>query len=91
MSDLRDVDIAVVGAGVAGMACALGLSQQGLRVALIGPRVVPHAPSTAAPYDARIYAVAPATIELLQRLSVWNRVDATRASPVERMRVFGDR
>ena len=91
MSDLRDVDIAVVGAGVAGMACALGLSQQGLRVALIGPRVVPHAASTAAPFDARIYAVAPATVELLQRLSVWNRIEATGATPVERMRVFGDR
>jgi len=91
MSDVRDVDIAVVGAGVAGMACALGLSQQGLRVALIGPHVVPHAASTAPPYDARIYAVAPATVELLQRLSVWNRIDATRATPVERMRVFGDR
>ncbi|HSQ10695.1 MAG TPA: FAD-dependent monooxygenase [Burkholderiaceae bacterium] len=91
MSDVREVAIAVVGAGVAGMACALGLSQQGLRVALSGPRIVPHAASTAAPYDARIYAVAPATVELLQRLSVWNRIDATRATPVERMRVFGDR
>jgi 2-octaprenylphenol hydroxylase len=91
MSDEQEVDVAVVGAGVAGMVCALGLSQQGLRVALIGPRVVPHVATTAAPYDARIYAVAPATVELLQRLSVWNRVDATRATPVERMRVFGDR
>jgi 2-polyprenylphenol 6-hydroxylase len=91
MSDEQDVDIAVVGAGVAGMACALGLSQQGLRVALIGPRVLPHVASPAAPFDARIFAVAPATVELLQRLSVWNRVDATRATPVERMRVFGDR
>ena len=68
-----------------------GLSQQGLRVALIGPRVLPHVASPAAPYDARIYAVAPATVELLQRLSVWNRIDTTRATPVERMRVFGDR
>ena len=62
MNDVRDVDVAVVGAGVAGMACALGLSQQGLRVELIGPRVVPHVESPAAPYDARIYAVAPTTV-----------------------------
>ena len=48
-----------------------------------------HPPT--APFDARIYAVAPATVELLQRLSVWNRIDTTRATPVERMRVFGDR
>lgn len=91
MTEAHEFDVAVVGAGVAGMACALGLAQQGLRVALAGPRVRPHAPSVAAPFDARIYAVAPATVELLQRLSVWNRIDAARATPVERMRVFGDR
>jgi ubiquinone biosynthesis UbiH/UbiF/VisC/COQ6 family hydroxylase len=91
MAQERSFDIAVVGAGIAGMACALGLSQQGLRVALIGPRAKAHAPSAAAPFDGRIYAIAPATIDLLQALGVWNRIDATRATAVERMRVFGDR
>ena len=88
---LPDRDAAVVGAGVAGLACALGLAQQGLRVALIGPRARMHQPTTAAPFDVRIYAVAPATVELLEQLAVWKRVDAARVSPVERMRVFGDR
>lgn len=91
MSDPRDFDVAVVGAGLAGMACALGLSQQGLQVALVGPRMKAYLPTTTAPFDARIYAVAPATVDFLQRLSVWNRIDAARVSPVERMRVFGDR
>jgi ubiquinone biosynthesis UbiH/UbiF/VisC/COQ6 family hydroxylase len=91
MAQERSFDIAVVGAGIAGMACALGLSQQGLRVALIGPRVKAHGASAAAPFDGRIYAIAPATIDLLQALGVWNRIDATRATAVERMRVFGDR
>lgn len=88
---LPNKDVAVVGAGVAGLACALGLAQQGLRVALIGPRARMHQPTAAAPFDVRIYAVAPATIELLEQLAVWKRVDAKRTSPVERMRVFGDR
>lgn len=91
MAREQSFDIAVVGAGVAGMATALGLSQQGLRVALIGPRAKAHVASAAEPFDGRIYAIAPATIELLQALGVWNRVDATRATAVERMRVFGDR
>lgn len=73
------------------MACALGLSQQGQRVALIGPRAKAHIPSAAEPFDGRIYAIAPATIDLLQTLGVWNRIDGARATAVERMRVFGDR
>lgn len=84
-------EVAVVGAGVAGMACALGLAQQGLRVALIGPRTEPHRSSEAEPFDARVYAVAPATATLLQRIGVWNRVDAARTCDVERMLVRGDR
>jgi len=89
MNPLR-FDVAVVGPGVAGLATALGLAQQGLKVALIGPRARIHQPSPAAPYDARIYALAPGSAALLERLGVWGRVDADRVCPVERMRVFGD-
>jgi ubiquinone biosynthesis UbiH/UbiF/VisC/COQ6 family hydroxylase len=88
---LHQPDVAVIGAGVAGLAAALGLAQQGLRIALVGARVRTHQPTEAAPFDARIYAVAPATVDLLEHLAVWKRVDASRIAPVERMRVFGDR
>jgi 2-polyprenylphenol 6-hydroxylase len=84
------IDAAVVGAGVAGLAAALGLSQLGLRVALIGPPARRFSASADSPFDARIYALAPATIDLLTRLKVWPQVDARRAQPVSRMRVFGD-
>jgi ubiquinone biosynthesis UbiH/UbiF/VisC/COQ6 family hydroxylase len=83
-------DVAVVGAGVAGLAAALGFAQQGLSVALVGPRARPHRPTDAAPFDARIYALAPASSALLERLGVWARIDGTRVCRVERMRVFGD-
>lgn len=89
MDSLR-FDVAVVGPGVAGLATALGLAQQGLKVALIGPRPRTHQPSPDVPYDARIYALAPGSAALLERLGVWGRVDADRVRPVERMRVFGD-
>jgi ubiquinone biosynthesis UbiH/UbiF/VisC/COQ6 family hydroxylase len=89
MEPLR-FDAAVVGPGVAGLATALGLAQQGLKVALIGPRPRIHQPSPEAPWDARIYALAPGSAALLERLGVWGRVDAERVCPVERMRVFGD-
>lgn len=83
-------DVAVVGAGVVGLAAAVGCALQGLRVALIGPALRMHAPSAAAPFDARIYAIAPGAAALLARLGVWNKIDAARVCRVERMRVFGD-
>jgi ubiquinone biosynthesis UbiH/UbiF/VisC/COQ6 family hydroxylase len=83
-------DVAVVGPGVAGLATALGLAQQGFKVGLIGPRPRVHRPTDEAPFDARIYALAPGSAALLERLGVWGRVDAGRICPVERMRVFGD-
>jgi len=89
MDSLR-FDVAVVGPGVAGLATALGLAQQGLKVALVGPRARIQQPAPEAPWDARIYALAPGSAALLERLGVWGRVDADRVCPVERMRVFGD-
>ena len=84
------IDVAVIGAGAAGLAAALGLSQQGLKVALIGPPTRRFIPSDNLPYDVRIYALAPATIDLLARLKVWPQIDGRRVQPVSRMRVFGD-
>jgi 2-polyprenylphenol 6-hydroxylase len=89
MDTLR-FDVAVVGPGVAGLATALGFAQQGLKVGLIGPRPRIHRPTDDAPFDARIYALAPGSAALLERLGVWGRVDGGRVCPVERMRVFGD-
>jgi 2-octaprenylphenol hydroxylase len=83
-------DVAVVGAGVAGLAVALGAAQLGLRTALVGPRVPAHQPDAGAPFDARIYAIAPSSVALLERLKVWPAVDASHVQPVQRMRVFGD-
>lgn len=81
-------DVAVIGTGVAGLAAALGLSQLGLRVTLIGPPPRVGPPSAA--FDARIYALAPASVRLLEQLRAWGQVDAARVQPVQRMRVFGD-
>ena len=83
-------DVVVVGAGVAGMAAALGLAQSGLQVTLAGPAPHLFARSATAPFDERIYALAPSSIALFGRLRVWPHVDAARMQAVTRMRVFGD-
>jgi ubiquinone biosynthesis UbiH/UbiF/VisC/COQ6 family hydroxylase len=85
-----DVDVAVVGTGVAGLATALGAAQLGLKVALVGPDARAFAPGESVPFDARIYALAPSAVNLLERLKVWPQMDAARVQMVARMRVFGD-
>jgi ubiquinone biosynthesis UbiH/UbiF/VisC/COQ6 family hydroxylase len=85
-----DFDVTVAGTGVAGLAAALGCAQAGLRVALLGPAPRAFAPGPEQPFDARIYAIAPGTVEFLERLRIWPQVDAARLQPVARMRIFGD-
>ena len=88
MNARPDFDLAVVGSGVAGLATALGAAQQGLRVALIGPRPALR-PATDS-FDLRIYAVSPGSVALLDRLGVWARLPAGRLQAVSRMRVYAD-
>jgi len=83
-------DVAIVGTGIPGLAAALGLAQQGLAVALIGPPAKLYVPTPQAPFDPRVYAVSPASVALLERLGVWASIDPQRFCPIERMRVFGD-
>lgn len=80
----------MIGAGVSGLAAALGFAQTGLQVCLIGPAARSFVPAPGAPFDERIYALAPAALELLGRLRVWPQVAAARVQSVARMRVFGD-
>ncbi|MFM2447219.1 MAG: hypothetical protein RI936_1666 [Pseudomonadota bacterium] len=88
MDSRPDFDLAVVGSGAAGLATALGAAQQGVRVALIGPRPALR-PATDG-FDLRIYAVSPASVRLLDRLGVWQRVPPARLQAVSRMRVYSD-
>ena len=83
-------DVAVVGAGVVGLAAALGCAQRGLRVALIGPVPRLRVPSAEAPFDPRIYALAGASIQLLEDVRAWPQVDRGRIQPVVRMQIEGD-
>lgn len=82
----RRVEVAVVGGGIVGAACALALSRQGLQVALI-EAAEPPAWSADAP-DPRVYAFAPDNAALLGTLEVWQSVLDARVQPYRRMRVW---
>ena len=83
----RDLhDVAVVGGGVVGAACALALAGQGLDVCLL--EAAQPAPWSAADPDLRVYALAPDNAALLDALDAWCPVRATRAQPYRRMQVW---
>jgi len=79
-------DVAVVGGGVVGAACALALSRLDLDVVLIeANEPAPWDPATP---DLRVYAFAPDSAALLDGLDAWRDVCAARAQPYRRMRVW---
>jgi 2-octaprenyl-3-methyl-6-methoxy-1,4-benzoquinol hydroxylase len=91
MSRRRRLDVAVVGGGVVGSACALALSGLGLEVALVEGVAAPR--WQAAQPDLRVYAFAADNVALLEAMpfkgdSVWRDIRASRAQAYRRMRVW---
>ena len=82
----KRLDAAVAGAGIVGAALALGLWQRGLRVAVV-EAAMPPAWRADAP-DLRVYAIAPDSEALLERLGVWPAVRAARAQPYRAMEIW---
>ncbi|KMJ46245.1 2-octaprenyl-3-methyl-6-methoxy-1,4-benzoquinol hydroxylase [Xenorhabdus khoisanae] len=80
-------DILVVGAGMIGAATALGLAQEGWRVALLE-----HQPP--APYDAgsepdiRVSAISCASVDLLKQLGAWKNVLQMRSAPYRKLETW---
>lgn len=86
MARPRRPDVAVVGGGVVGAACALALSRLDLDVLLV--EGVEPAPWTPAVPDLRVYAFAPDSAALLQQFDAWRSICEARAQPYRRMRVW---
>lgn len=80
-------DIAVVGGGPVGVVAALALRDAGFSVVMVERGKAPAAFDVAR-YDSRVYAIAPASAQLLERLGVWPSIAAARVSPYTRMQVW---
>ncbi|MYE24542.1 MAG: FAD-dependent oxidoreductase [Gammaproteobacteria bacterium] len=83
-STAKTHDVAVVGAGIVGLAAALGLAQRGLQVALL-ERAAPERVRSALGFDPRTVALAPPAVTLLKHLGVW---DDAGAAAIDRMEVW---
>ena len=82
-------DALVIGRGAIGASAALGLARAGLRVGLVGPAQSPaRTPPSPDRWDPRVFAISPASRAMLERLRVWDALDAARVAPVYDMRIY---
>ncbi len=81
-------DIAIVGAGVVGLAAALMAAKHGLQVAIIEAHT-PKVWKSDVP-DLRVYALALDNQHFLTQLGVWSNIQAKRANPYTGMTVFDE-
>ena len=87
MNRRKDIDVIVVGAGIAGSSMALGLVREGFEVALIEARP-PPAWQASDEVDARVVALAADAVALFAELGVWDDVVSARASAYRCMKVW---
>lgn len=78
--DVIQKDMIVVGGGMVGAACALGLGKQGHQVQLIEHAPLPQFQPNS-PYDLRISAISVASVNLLKQLGAWQYIENTRICP----------
>ncbi|OZB12382.1 MAG: ubiquinone biosynthesis protein UbiH, partial [Marinobacter sp. 34-60-7] len=80
-------DVVIVGAGMVGAALAIGLGQEGLRVALVD-KTEPAAWRPEQAPDLRVSALSAGSERYLQRLGAWPLIQAMRLTPYKRLAVW---
>lgn len=80
----QTTEVAVAGGGMVGGALALGLAQQGFRVAVI-EHSIPEMFDASRPPDVRISAISQGSVRLLEQLKVWQQVMAMRCHAYRRL------
>jgi 2-octaprenylphenol hydroxylase len=83
-------EVVIVGGGLVGAAFAAALADAPMEVALVEAREPQPVPTDGTDWDARVYAISPASARFLAALGVWDEVAGERRAAIHRMRVFGD-
>lgn len=93
LNNTLNTDIAIVGAGLVGLAAAVALHQAGFDVTIVDQqRVVNHGPLAdgESDWDQRIYAISPANARWLTSLGAWPLLDQSRIGEMQSMEIYGD-
>ena len=88
-SQIKQYDIAIIGAGVVGMVCAILLAKRGKQVIILDNKPAPSKASfdqRLAQRDARVYALNRRSIDLLKSADVWDGI--TRRADYDQMHVW---
>ncbi|WP_116963667.1 FAD-dependent oxidoreductase [Fastidiosibacter lacustris] len=80
-------DVIVIGGGMAGLACALGLSHKGFSVVVLDAKKI-ACQIYLAQQPKRVSAINHASEEFLTQLGVWQEIIQTRAQPYVAMQVW---
>jgi 2-polyprenylphenol 6-hydroxylase len=81
-------DIVIAGGGLVGASCALALGRKGMRTALVDAEA--GNPAADGDWDARIYALSPASVRFLDEIGAWAYVNSDRVAPCTQMEICGD-
>ncbi len=82
-------DIIVAGAGMVGSCAAVALAAEGMRVALVEPmRASAGNTEAEQEYDLRVSAISPGSRAILQRIGIWDQLNADRICYYEQMHIW---
>lgn len=86
-NNIIKTDVVIVGAGLVGLSAGIALYAEGKKIVLVDANKNRIKKQTKA-WDARVYALTPATENWLQDLGVWPLVDHARVSDVGAMALW---
>ena len=90
MSEILRTDVAIVGAGLVGLAAAVAMHQAGFSVVLVDSRNPMDTDLADDTWDTRIYAISPKNAQWLNDLGVWPLMNQSRIGQMQSMEIFGE-
>jgi 2-octaprenylphenol hydroxylase len=86
---MEKYDVIIVGAGMVGLACAVALAQQDFKVTLVEANALKLNENNLVP-QARVSAINTASIELLKKLGIFEKIPTDKIAPLIKMQVWDE-